>query len=89
MKIVEDISFLEGIGVRTINFSHGPAVIGEKHFETILELLSKERVDVNGFMELWQLPSLEFIEGLKKRLNDISFRVIVGSGSEEVRRFNR
>ncbi len=88
-KVVEDIAFLADIGVRTINFSHGPALVGEKHFFKILDLLRRERIDVNGFMELWQLPSAEFMNGLRKSFSDLSFRVVIGSGSEKVRQFNR
>lgn len=88
-KVVEDILFLESLGIRKICFSHSPAITGEKHFKKILSLLQKEKVDIWGFMELWQIPTLAFIRELEKSFNNLQFRVCLGSGSEEVRRFNR
>lgn len=88
-KVVEDISFLQDIGVRSIGLSHGPAVLGEKHFADILYLLRKENVDIKGTMELWQLPSIDFVKKLQKGFSELALRIILGSGSEEVRRFNR
>ncbi len=88
-KVVEDISFLESVGVRAIEFSHGPSIVGEKNFSEILSLMRKEAVDIKGAMELWQLPTIDFMKGLERSFSDLMFRVNFGSGSEEVRRLNR
>jgi hypothetical protein len=87
--VVDDITFLESIGVRSIEFSHGPAIVGEDHFKVILRLLRQEHVDVKCSMELWKLPSIDFVTSLEHTFSNLMFRVNLGSGSEEVRRFNR
>ena len=85
-KVAEDIQRLSGYGVKVINFSHDPQVGGEDYYAKMFALIREMKLDMSAYIEVFQLPSKEFLQNLDKTFYSPSIAISPESASEVVRK---
>jgi B12-binding domain/radical SAM domain protein len=85
-KIAEDVQTLSGYRVKVINFSHDPQLGGEEYYKKMFALIKEMKLDMSAYVEVFQLPSKEFLNGLDSAFYSPSIAISPESASERVRR---
>jgi len=87
-RICEDVQRLVGQGVRTICFSHDPQLGGEKYYKEIFNGIKKMRIDTSAYIEVFQLPTRNFIKQLTETFSiKPNIAISPETGSENLRKF--
>jgi len=87
-RICEDIRHLASQGVQRICFSHDPQLGGEKYYTEIFKKIKKSRVDASAYIEVFQLPSKNFVKQLTQAFPANPLMAISPeTGSEDLRKF--
>ena len=87
-RVYEDIQCLVNQGVQRICFSHDPQLGGEKYYAEIFKKIKKSRVDASAYIEVFQLPSKNFIRKLTEAFPaNPMIAISPETGSENLRKF--
>ncbi|MBU6997265.1 MAG: cobalamin B12-binding domain-containing protein [Theionarchaea archaeon] len=89
-KIVEDILFLRDMGIHMISFSTDFEILGKPFWKDLLAGIRREGIDIGAYLEVWQLPSHDFIEEFADTF-DLRFSYLAItpiSGNNEIRAKN-
>ncbi len=88
--VVKDLQYLQELGIHVVSISHDISLAGKKYWESLFETMKKEGIFMGMYLEVWQLPDKDFIEGLASvcdpRFTTIAVTLL--SGSESVREKN-
>ncbi len=89
-KVVEDLLYLQEIGVHVVNFSHDISLAGRKYWEQLLSAVKREGVFMGLYLEVWQLPGRDFIEKTASVWDPRFTTMVITllSGSEHIRKEN-
>lgn len=89
-NIIQELLYLQNLGVHVVKFTHDIALAGEKYWKKLFKSIKKEGISMGLYLEVWQLPSKEFIDAMASvwdnRFSTVAITVL--SGSETVRRKN-
>jgi len=87
-RVCEDIRCLANQGVQRICFSHDPQLGGEKYYTEMFKKIKKSRVDASAYIEVFQLPSKNFIRKLTQAFPaNPMIAISPETGSENLRKF--
>jgi len=88
--VVKDLTYLQNVGVHIVCPSLDFVLAGEKYWRNLFTTMKKEGIYMGMYLEVFQLPSREFVEAFASacdpRFSTIVITVL--SGSETVRRSN-
>lgn len=88
--VIADLQYLQDIGVHVVSPSHDIFLAGKKYWESLFEKMKKEGIYMGMYLEVWQLPDKDFIEGLASACDPRFTTLVITllSGSESVREKN-
>lgn len=88
--LVQDLIYLQDLGVHVVHLSHDISVAGEKYWKKLFSSMKKEGIFLGLYLNAWQLPDKEFVKALAavcdSRFTTIAVTLL--SGCESVRRKN-
>lgn len=88
--VLQDLLYLQDLGVHVVNLSTDISLADKKYWEHLFASMRREGISMGLYLEAWQLPDRDFIEGVARSW-DVRFSTIVItllSGSESVRKEN-
>ncbi|MGC9202547.1 MAG: radical SAM protein [Thermoproteota archaeon] len=87
-KVVDDIKYLEGRGVKIIRFGQDPEVLGSKYYDKLFGAIRKEKIDVFAYNEAWnRFPSSEFLTSFKNAFSNVNVAISPDSSLDSIRQF--
>jgi radical SAM superfamily enzyme YgiQ (UPF0313 family) len=85
-KVADDVQSLVEQGVKKVCLSHDPEIGGKKYYHKIFREIRERRIDVSLYVEVFRLPTPDFLNALPKTFSSTTVAFSPESGSEDVRR---
>jgi len=84
-KVAEDIRMLQEKGIERVHISHDPEIGGRKYYLDMFEAVKNRDLDLSAYVEIFRLPTRDFIEKFTKVFHDAAVAISPETFSEEVR----
>jgi len=85
-KVADDVQSLVEQGVRKVCLSHDPEIGGKEYYRKMFREIRDRGIDVSLYVEVFRLPTPDFLRVLPKTFSATTIAFSPESGSEDVRR---